>query len=68
MLVSNQCYCLYVLQSEHIMLADKLKTEREQNAQLRNKVVQLLQFGQDQKSRIQQQDSTIQNLQVGYTN
>lgn len=53
------------MQSENIMLADKLKIEKEQNAQLRNQVAQLLQLEQDQKMQIQQQDLTIQTLQVG---
>ena len=47
------------------MLVDKLKIEKEQNAQLRNQVAQLLQLEQDQKMQIQQQDLTIQTLQVG---
>ncbi|XP_028769402.1 kinesin-like protein KIN-14B isoform X2 [Neltuma alba] len=51
------------LKSEHIMLADQHKIEREQNAQLRNQVAQLLQSDQDKKLLIQQQDSTIQSLQ-----
>lgn len=46
------------------MLVDKHKIEKEQNAQLRNQVAQLLQSEQDQKLHIQQQDSTIQSLQV----
>lgn len=54
------------MQSENIMLADKQKIEREQNAQLRNQVAQLLQVEQDQKIQIEQRDSTIQALQVGY--
>lgn len=48
------------------MLADKQKIEREQNAQLRNQVAQLLQLEQDQKVQIEQRDSTIQALQVGH--
>lgn len=52
------------MQSENIMLVDKLKIE-EQNAQLRNQVAQLLQLEQDQKMQIQQRDLTIQTLQVG---
>lgn len=48
------------------MLADKHKLEKEQNAQLRNQVAQLLQLEQEQKLEIQQQDSIIQTLQVGY--
>lgn len=55
-----------LLQSESVMLADKHKLEKEQNAQLRNQVAQLLQLEQEQKLEIQQQDSIIQTLQVGY--
>ncbi|KAF7829290.1 kinesin-like protein KIN-14B [Senna tora] len=51
------------LKSEHIMLADKHKIEKEQNAQLKNQVAQLLQLEQDQKLQIQLQNSTIQSLQ-----
>lgn len=51
------------LKSENIMLADKHKIEKDQNAQLRNQVTQLLQVEQDQKLLIQQRDSTIQILQ-----
>ncbi|PRQ48489.1 putative minus-end-directed kinesin ATPase [Rosa chinensis] len=51
------------LKSENIMLADKQKIEREQNAQLRNQVAQLLQVEQDQKIQIEQRDSTIQVFQ-----
>lgn len=47
------------------MLSDKHKIEKEQNAQLRNQVAQLLQLEQEQKMQIQQRDSTIQTLQVG---
>lgn len=53
------------MQSENIMLADKHKIEKEQNAQLRNQVAQLLQLEQEQKIQIQQRDSTVQTLQVG---
>lgn len=58
-------YYVYLLQSEHILLSDKHKIEKEQNTQLKNQVAQLLQLEQDQKLQIQHQDSTIQNLQVG---
>ncbi|KAL2521761.1 Kinesin-like protein KCA1 [Forsythia ovata] len=51
------------LKSENSMLADKHKIEKDQNAQLRNQVTQLLQVEQDQKLLIQQRDSTIQILQ-----
>lgn len=47
------------------MLLDKHKIEKEQNAQLRNQVAQLLQLEQDQKMQIQQRDMAIQTLQVG---
>lgn len=47
------------------MLLDKHKIEKEQNAQLRNQVAQLLQLEQDKKTQIQQQELTIQTLQVG---
>ncbi|XP_043696955.1 kinesin-like protein KIN-14B [Telopea speciosissima] len=53
-----------VLQSENIVLAEKHKIEKEQNAQLRNQVAHLLQLDQDQKMQIQQRDSTIQALQA----
>jgi predicted nucleic acid-binding Zn-ribbon protein len=53
------------LKSEHILLSDKYKIEKEESTQLRNQVAQLLQLEQDQKLQIQQQDSTIQSLQVG---
>ncbi|KAL4392058.1 hypothetical protein HN51_013522 [Arachis hypogaea] len=51
------------LKSEHILLSDKHKIEKEQNTQLRSQVAQLLELEQDQKLQIQQQDSTIQTLQ-----
>ncbi|GLT33685.1 hypothetical protein SLA2020_082490 [Shorea laevis] len=51
------------LKSENIMLADKYKIEKEQNAQLRNQVAQLLQTEQEQKIQMQQQDLTMQTLQ-----
>lgn len=47
------------------MVADKHKIEKEQNSQLRNQIAQLSQLEQEQKLQVQQQDSTIQNLQVG---
>ncbi|XP_062100325.1 kinesin-like protein KIN-14B [Humulus lupulus] len=52
------------LKSESNMLADKHKIEKEQNAQLRNQVAQLLQLEQEQKLQIQQRDSTVQTLQA----
>lgn len=54
----------YLMQSESIMLADKHKIEKEQNAQLRNQVAQLLHLEQEQKMLIEQRDSTVQTLQV----
>ncbi|KAG4121584.1 hypothetical protein ERO13_D11G217000v2 [Gossypium hirsutum] len=51
------------LKSENVMLEDKHKIEKEQNAQLRNQVAQLLQSEQEQKLQMQQYDSTIQTLQ-----
>jgi len=54
-----------LLQSEHVLLSDKHNIEKEQNNQLRNQVAQLLRLEQDQKLQIQEQDSTIQSLQVG---
>ncbi|XP_024012498.1 kinesin-like protein KIN-14A isoform X2 [Eutrema salsugineum] len=52
------------LKSENTMLVDKHRLEKEQNSQLRNKIAQLLQLDQEQKLQMQQQDSTIQNLQA----
>jgi len=52
------------LQSENIMLSDKLKIEKDQNTQLRNEVGHLLQLDQDQKMQIHERDLTIQTLQV----
>ncbi|KAK9284193.1 hypothetical protein L1049_023362 [Liquidambar formosana] len=52
------------LKSENIMLADKYKIEKDQNAQLRNQIAQQLQQEQDQKMQIQQRDLTIQTLQA----
>lgn len=46
------------------MLSDKHNIEKEQNAQLRNQVAQLLQVEQEQKMQLQLRDSTIQSLQV----
>ena len=45
-------------------MAEKHKTEKDQNAQLRNQVAQLLRVEQDQKLQLQQRDSTIETLQV----
>ncbi|KAL2662406.1 hypothetical protein AAZV13_02G038000 [Glycine max] len=52
------------LKSEHILLADNYKVEKEQNAQLRNQVAHMLQLEQEQNLQIQQRNSTIQNLQA----
>ncbi|XP_021728175.1 kinesin-like protein KIN-14B [Chenopodium quinoa] len=52
------------LKAENIMLADKHKIEKDQNAQLRNQVAQLLQAEQEQKLQIKERDTTIQNLQA----
>ncbi|XP_059307413.1 kinesin-like protein KIN-14B isoform X2 [Lycium ferocissimum] len=52
------------LKAENIMITDKLKTEKDQNTQIRNQVAQLLQLEQEQKLQIQQRDSTIQMLQA----
>lgn len=52
------------LKSENVLLADKHKIEKDQNAQLRNQVAQLLQVEQEQKMQIQLRDSTIENLQA----
>ncbi|CAH2073237.1 unnamed protein product [Thlaspi arvense] len=55
------------LKSENAMLVDKHSIEKEQNSQLRNQLAQLLQLDQEQKLQMQQQDSTIQNLQAKIT-
>lgn len=52
------------LKSENIVLADKHKIEKDQNAQLRNQVARLLQVEQENNLQIQERDSTIQNLQA----
>ncbi|XP_019445395.1 PREDICTED: kinesin-like protein KIN-14B [Lupinus angustifolius] len=52
------------LKSEHILLAEKHKIDKEENAQLKNQVAQLLQLEQGQNLLIQQRDSTIQTLQA----
>ncbi|KAL5556551.1 hypothetical protein UlMin_038787 [Ulmus minor] len=52
------------LKSESSMLADKHKIEKEQNAQLRNQVAQLLQLEQEQKMQMQQRDLIIETLQA----
>ncbi|XP_013628867.1 PREDICTED: kinesin-like protein KCA1 isoform X2 [Brassica oleracea var. oleracea] len=55
------------LKSENTMLVEKHRLEKEQNSQLRNQIAQLLQLDQEQKLQLQQQDSTIQNLQAKIT-
>lgn len=60
-------YLFSFVQSETTMVADKHNIEKEQNSQLRNQITQLSQLEQEQKLQVQQQDSTIQNLQVGPT-
>lgn len=71
--VENVLGCLLVelilqilcfLQAENLLLADKLKIEKEQNAELRNQVAHLLQLEKDQKIQIQERDLNIQTLQV----
>jgi hypothetical protein len=51
------------LQSENIVLSEKHKIEKDQNAELRNEVAQLLQSEQDQKLQIKLHESTIEALQ-----
>ena len=48
------------------MLAEKLKLEKDQNAQLRRQVAQLVQLEQDHESKMEQQNSKIETLQVGW--
>lgn len=52
------------LKAENLMLAEKFKTEKDQNNDLRNQVAPLLQQVQDQKLQLQQRDSTIETLQA----
>ncbi|CAN1216197.1 Kinesin-like protein KIN-14A [Linum perenne] len=56
------------LKSENIVLSDKHKIEKEQNAQLRSQVAQLLHMEQEQKIEIQQKDATIKGLQAKLKN
>ncbi|KAJ0098110.1 hypothetical protein Patl1_28315 [Pistacia atlantica] len=51
--IANLFYQFCLMQSENLMLADKHKIEKEQNAQLRNQVAQLLHLEQEQKIQIQ---------------
>ncbi|XP_075510398.1 kinesin-like protein KIN-14B [Primulina tabacum] len=82
-LVNDQCVLLYNevqkawkvsftlqsdLKSENMMLADKCKLEKDQNAQIRNQLSQLLRVEQEQKMQIQHRDSTIQMLQAKLRN
>lgn len=46
------------------MLTDKHKIEKEQNAQLRNQVANLLQVEQENKMQMHERDVTIKDLQV----
>uniref|UniRef100_A0A164XMW8 Kinesin motor domain-containing protein n=1 Tax=Daucus carota subsp. sativus TaxID=79200 RepID=A0A164XMW8_DAUCS len=50
--------------SDNIMLAEKLKLEKDQNAQLRLQVAQLVQLEQDHESKMEQQNSKIETLQA----
>ncbi|KAL8127516.1 hypothetical protein AgCh_014432 [Apium graveolens] len=52
------------LKSDNIMLAEKLKLEKDQNTQLRHQLAQLVQLEQDQKLQMQQRNSTIETLQA----
>ncbi|KAL1540787.1 Kinesin-like protein KIN-14B, variant 2 [Salvia divinorum] len=52
------------LKTENIMLADKLKVEKDQNLQLRNQITQFLQVEQEQKLHIEEKESAIQMLQA----
>ncbi|KAH6823384.1 kinesin like protein for actin based chloroplast movement 1 [Perilla frutescens var. hirtella] len=54
----------YSLQTENIMLADKLKIEKDQNLHLRNQITHFLQLEQEQRLHIEQKDSTIQMLEA----
>lgn len=46
------------------MLAEKHKTEKEQNNQLRDQISHLLKVEQEQNLKMQERDLTIQSLQV----
>ncbi|KAK8967254.1 Geminivirus Rep-interacting motor protein [Platanthera guangdongensis] len=52
------------VKSENIILADKLKLEKDQSAELRNQVASLLQLEHEKKIQIHNQNLTIQNLQA----
>ncbi|KAG0494641.1 hypothetical protein HPP92_005635 [Vanilla planifolia] len=51
------------LKSENALLADKLRLENEQSAQLRNQVTNLVQLEHEQKMQIKEKKLIIQNLQ-----
>ncbi|XP_071702854.1 kinesin-like protein KIN-14B [Rutidosis leptorrhynchoides] len=51
------------LKAENSLLAEKHKTEKDQNNDLRNQTAQRLHQVQDQKLQLQQRDSTIESLQ-----
>ncbi|AQL01086.1 Kinesin-like protein KCA2 [Zea mays] len=50
--------------SENLMLAEKHKTEKEQNNQLRDQISHLLKVEQEQNLKMQERDLTIQSLQT----
>ncbi|AQL01088.1 Kinesin-like protein KCA2 [Zea mays] len=52
------------LKSENLMLAEKHKTEKEQNNQLRDQISHLLKVEQEQNLKMQERDLTIQSLQT----
>ncbi|CAH1413938.1 unnamed protein product [Lactuca virosa] len=52
------------LKAENIILAEKNKTEKDQNNDLKSQVGQLVNQVQEQKLQLQQRDSTIESLQA----
>lgn len=52
------------LKYENLMLAEKHKTEKEQNNQLRDQISHLLKVEQEQNLKMQERDLTIQSLQT----
>lgn len=52
------------LKAENIILAEKHKTEKDQNNDLKSQVGQLVQQVKEQKLQLQQRDSTIESLQA----
>ncbi|KAL4569269.1 hypothetical protein LXL04_024905 [Taraxacum kok-saghyz] len=52
------------LKAENIMLAEKNKSEKDENNDLKNQVGQLVKQVQDQNLQLQQRDSTIESLQA----